>query len=167
MFPLHTDTPLKGRSLEELFHTDSARIAAMIAQLAEHAKALGLPFGKRHMTYNSRLAQELGIWAEERGLGHAYHMAAFTAYFARGENIAERAVLLDIVSQAGLSLKEAEQVLDRRSHSAKVDHDWERSRAFGITAAPTFVMGDKRLVGAQSYARLKGFILESSGGRVI
>ena len=50
MFPLHTDTPLKGRSLEELFHTDSARIAAMIAQLAEHAKALGLPFGKRHMT---------------------------------------------------------------------------------------------------------------------
>jgi predicted DsbA family dithiol-disulfide isomerase len=40
------------------------------------------------MTYNSRLAQELGKWVETRGKGDQYHDAVFQAYFVDGKNLA-------------------------------------------------------------------------------
>jgi len=41
----------------------------MMVRLKNAADAEGLPWGTRKMTYNSRLAQELGKWAEEKGRG--------------------------------------------------------------------------------------------------
>lgn len=136
----------------------------MVAQLRETAEALGLEFGDRHMTYNSRKAQELGLWAEEKGCGHAFHMAAFKAYFAKGLNIARRDVLLEIITQAGLNREEGAQIMETREYADRVDADWELSYTMGIKAAPTFVMGENRLVGAQSYPVLRDFVLENSGG---
>ena len=162
MFPLHPRTPEDGLKLEELFHVDSDRIGQMISQMQQMAHSLGLAFGDRHMTYNSRLAQELGIWAAEQGKAHSYDMAVFTAYFGEGRNLAKRDVLLDIAKQAGLDEGKAGQILADRSYSDKVDRDWDLSRRLGIQAAPTFVMGDNRLVGAQPYQALRGLVLENS-----
>jgi len=126
----------------------------MIEKLRLTAEALDLPFGPRTMTYNSRLAQELGLWAEDQGSGTAFHRAAFRAYFVNGYNLAKRPVLLDIVKQVNLSVADAGTVLTERTYSAKVDKDWTDSRFLGITAVPTFVMGQHRLVGAQNYQSL-------------
>lgn len=160
MFPLHPETPEEGKSLEELFNTNSAQITRMVDHLKQTATSLGLEFGDRKMTYNSRLAQELGIWADEQGCGDGFHLAAFKAYFADGENLAKTEVLLKIAARAGLREELAKQVLASRSHSALVDADWELSRSSGITAAPTFVMGSSRLVGAQDYPTLQGLMLQ-------
>ncbi len=162
MFPLHPDTPEAGLSLEDLFHVDSDKIGQMISQLQQMAHGLGLAFGDRRMTYNSRLAQELGIWAAEQGKGYAYDMTAFTAYFGEGQNLAKHNVLLEIVKQAGLDQETAKQILTDRSYSSKVDRDWQLSRNLGIKAAPTFVMGDSRLIGAQPYQALRGLVLGNS-----
>ena len=62
----------------------------MLARLRQVARELDLPFGERKMTFNSRLAQELGKWAEDQGRGDAFHHAVFLAYFQRGENIARQ-----------------------------------------------------------------------------
>ncbi len=67
----------------------------MIDHLRITAEELGLPFGPRNKTYNSRLAQELGLWAEDQGKGEPFHMAAFHAYFADGLNLAKMPVLLE------------------------------------------------------------------------
>jgi predicted DsbA family dithiol-disulfide isomerase len=165
MFPLHPETPPEGRSLEELFNASSLQVSQMVGQLKVTAERLGLEFGDRHMTYNSRLAQELGIWAEEHGRGDAYHMAVFRAYFGLGENIAMRENLLRLVDQAGLPVDEAREVIDSRSYSTPVDEDWQLSRSSGITAAPTFVMAESRLVGAQDYPTLQGLMLQHGVGR--
>ncbi len=162
MFPLHTETPEEGITLEQLFHTDSDRISAMVTQLKQTAISLGLAFGDRHMTYNSRKAQELGIWAEEKGLGHAFHMAVFKAYFAKGLNIAQKDILLDIARQSGLDSAEAEQILTTKRYADDVEKDWEIARSKGIQAAPTFVIGDNHLVGAQNYQTLRDFLLQNS-----
>jgi len=126
----------------------------MVANLKLRADQLGLPFGTRTRTYNSRLAQELGLWAEENGRGEAFHRAAFHAYFADGQNLASRPVLLALAEKAGLPASGAETVIDGRTHAARVDRDWDDSRLLGITAVPTFVIGSHKLVGAQDYQTL-------------
>jgi len=115
------------------------------------------------MTYNSRLAQELGLWAQSRGDGHAFHMAAFHAYFAEGENLAQRNILLDITAQAGLDRAEAEMILDTRSFRRAVDDDWQLSREKGVQAVPTFIVNNRSLTGARSYGDLVAFIRNTPG----
>ena len=131
----------------------------MLARLRKVARELNLPFGERKMTFNSRLAQELGKWAEDQGRGDAFHLAVFLAYFERGENIARQPVLLKICSAVGLDPAAAQAVMDQRSYREAVDQDWHRSRQLGITAVPTFVLNGQRLVGAQSYAALEKMVL--------
>jgi len=123
----------------------------MITHLQQTAHSLNLPFNARPKTYNSRLAQELGLWAEDQGLGHAFHMAAFHAYFAEGVNLALTPELLAIVEKIGLDTNEAEKVLVDRSYRQKVDRDWDDSRLKAVTAVPTFIMGQHKLTGAQNY----------------
>ncbi len=126
------------------------------------ADEAGLPFGDRAKTYNSRLAQELGKWAESSGKGDSFHHAAFKAYFADGINIAKSSALVDIAVSVGLPRTESEAVLVKRSFKAAVDEDWLLSKKIGITAVPTFVMNKDRLVGAQPYEMLEN-LMETQG----
>jgi len=151
--------------LTDLFKTDAFKIEQMVAGLQAHADQLGLAFGPRNKTYNSRLAQELGLWAAEKGHGHSFHMAAFHAYFAEGKNLAQQAVLLNLAKSAGLSPDEARTVLTSRSFRTRVDSDWQEAYRLQITAVPTFILGGSRLVGAQSYAALAGLMLQHGVGK--
>jgi len=126
----------------------------MVDHLRLTAEDLGLPFGARTKTYNSRLAQELGLWAEDQGKGEPFHMAAFRAYFADGLNLAKLPVLVELVRNVGLSAEKAEEIITSRAYKAKVDRDWADSRLKSINAVPTFIMGQHKMVGAQSYEAL-------------
>ncbi len=127
----------------------------MMRKLRKTADDLGLPFGERERTYNSRMSQELGLWAESKNKGDAFHNAVFRAYFADGKNIAKVPVLLDLTESAGLPREEAAIVLATRSFRAAVDADWVLSREKEITSVPTFVMKQDKLVGAQPYDMLE------------
>ena len=130
----------------------------MIGELQKTAQSLRLPFNARPKTFNSRLAQELGLWAEDQGRGDEFHMAAFHAYFADGINLEKTPELLTIAENAGLDTKESEQVLSNRSYKQKVDLDWADSRFKAVTAVPTFIMGQHKLTGAQSYQVLEELV---------
>ncbi len=130
----------------------------MLDGLRKTATELGLPFGERTRTYNSRFAQELGLWAEEQGAGEAFHMAAFKAYFVDGQNIADPRFLAELASTTGLSDKVAEDVLTNRLFKVAVDEDWQAARELAITAVPTFLMNQDRLVGAQPYELLEKLV---------
>jgi predicted DsbA family dithiol-disulfide isomerase len=127
----------------------------MMLHLKNTAADLGLPLGKREETYNSRLAQELGLWAESENKGDEFHMAAFKAYFVDGKNLAKIPVLLDIATSVGLPAKEAQEVLEARTYKAAVDADWDLSRKKAITGVPAFVINKDLLVGAQPYEMLE------------
>lgn len=145
--------------LADLFRGYPLDIEEMKERLRNVADDVGLPLGDRDKTYNSRLAQELGLWAEAEGAGDAFHMAAFKAYFAEGKNIAQVTVLTDLAVAVGLSAEAAEGVLKNRLFKESVDKDWANSRELAITAVPTFVMKEDRLVGAQSYELLENFVV--------
>jgi predicted DsbA family dithiol-disulfide isomerase len=157
-FPLHPETPQEGTTLEELFAGRNVDIPAVLARLTRVAEELGLPWGERKKTYNSRLAQELGKWAETKGKGDAFHYAAFYGYFVEGWNIAKTDVLTRLATSVGLEEEGAREVLETRRFKADVDEDWRLSRIKGITAVPTFVMDGAGLVGAQPYEKLEEFL---------
>ena len=161
---MHPDTPQEGLSLKELFAKYPMDVEKMLARLREKASELGLPFGERKKTYNSRLAQEMGLWAESKGKGELFHKAAFHAYFADGKNIAKIPVVVELAASVGLPEEDAALVLSKRLYKQAVDEDWKLARMMGITAVPTFVIDSDRVVGAQPYKVLSRFV-ESHGGR--
>jgi predicted DsbA family dithiol-disulfide isomerase len=132
----------------------------MMARLQKVAEAMGLPLAERTKTYNSRLAQELGKWAETQGKGDEFHDAVFRAYFGDGKNIANPGVLAGLVNTVGLPEKEARAVLKKGSFREAVDSDWELAYQLGISSVPTFVLDNEAVVGAQPYEVLEQFLLE-------
>jgi predicted DsbA family dithiol-disulfide isomerase len=161
-FPLHPETPPEGKSLEDLFRGRNVDRKAMHAQMKARMDAEGLPYGERTHTYNSRLAQELGKWADTQPGGEAFHDAMFRAYFVEARDISQPAVLLEIAAQVGLPIEAAREVIEKRTFKEAVDRDWELSRRYGITGVPTFVMGDRGVVGAQPYEVLEQPVKQSA-----
>jgi len=161
-FPLHPETPATGRALADLFGGRTVDLAARHAQMKARMTAEGLPYGERTMTYNSRLAQELGKWADTQPGGEAIHDALFRAYFVEARDISQTAVLLDVVEQVGLSVADAREVLEQRSFKAAIDRDWQLSRDYGITGVPTFVAGRYGVVGAQPYEALEQLVRKAA-----
>lgn len=161
-FPLHPETPAEGQSLEQLFAGRGVDIDAMYQRMKGLMDAEGLPYGQRTHTYNSRLAQELGVWADSQKGGDALHDALYRAYFVEVRNIGDIEVLVDIVQSVGLDAQEARNALEERRYSEAVDADWNRSRAIGVTGVPTFVAGSHGVVGAQPYEVLEQ-LLEKVG----
>ena len=130
----------------------------MYTQMKARMTAEGLPYGERTMTYNSRLAQELGKWADTQPGGDAIHDALFRVYFVEARDISRPAVLLDVVQQVGLPVDDAREVLERRTFKDAVDAGWALSREYGISGVPTFVAGGYGVVGAQPYEALEALV---------
>jgi len=133
----------------------------MRMRLKAAADQAGLPLTERDKVYNSRLAQELGLWADIKGHGDGFHLAVFKSYFADGDDIGDISILVDLAESANLPGEEAREVLDSRQFSDAVDSSWERSRQIGVTAVPTFLIKNRPLVGAQPYEVLKKFVMDS------
>ena len=153
---MRIDELLAGRQLDT---------GQMMRSLKHAADQAGLPLNDPKMVYNSRLAQELGEWAEASGKGDEFHRAAFMSYFVHGENIGDPAVLTALAESVKLPAKGAREVLASRSFREAVDAVWERARQSMITAVPTLIMGQGRLVGAQTYDVLKQFVMDNSNRR--
>ena len=159
-FPLHPDTPAEGREMAGFYAERGLDPEKMFQDMKTRMDAEGLPYGRRTHTYNSRLAQELGKWAETVEGGDALHDALFRAYFVESRNIGDIDVLLDVVASAGLPADEARAVLAERRFKDAVDADWAKSHQYGVTGVPTYVAGGYGVVGAQPYEVLEQLMAE-------
>ena len=159
LFPLHPDTPPEGLTLAALFGP-GADVAAMHERMSRLMEEEGLPYGSRTHTFNSRKAQELAKWAESQPGGEGIHAALYESYFVRGENLADPAVLAEVVRRLELDEGPALQALEAGDYVADVDRDWDRARSLGVTGVPTFLAGRYGVVGAQGYDVLERLVLE-------
>ena len=149
--------------LADLFPGGEAMIAATRAQLKAAFTAEGLPFAERlERTFNTRLAQELGAWADKQIGGEVVHEALFKAVFVEGRNVAETDVLLDVARANGLDVESAREALLERRFRDVVDADWQAAREGGVSAVPTFVFGGFGVRGAQPLPALER-LLEVGG----
>ena len=137
-FPLHPDTPAEGREMAGFYAQRGLDPDKMYSDMKERMDAEGLPYGKRTHSYNSRLSQELGKWADTIEGGEKLHEALYKAYFVESKNIGDVDVLLE-----------------ERTFEAEIDADWQKSQQYGVTGVPTYVAGGFGVVGAQPYEALE------------
>ena len=157
-FPLHPETPQEGRTLLELFQSNPDDIKEKNIRMKGLMDQEELPYIDRTHTYNSRLAQEVGVWAETMQKNTSIHDNFFEAYFVKGLNIGLEEVILDVVSNSGLDINEARSVIKDRTFKKNIDEDWKKSNEYGVTGVPTFVYSGQSLVGAQPYENLEQFL---------
>jgi predicted DsbA family dithiol-disulfide isomerase len=150
--------------MAELYAGRNVDPEAMYQRMKGLMDAEGLPYGRRTHTYNSRLAQELGKWADTQPGGEAIHDALYRAYFVDARNIGDPEILVDIAQSVGLPGEEARRVLAERRFEDAVDADWAKSRQWGVTGVPTFVAARYGVVGAQPYEALEQ-LMEKAGAR--
>ena len=157
-FPLHPETPQEGKTLLELFQSNPDDIKEKNIRMKGLMDQEELPYIDRTHTYNSRLAQEVGAWAETMQKNTSIHDNFFEAYFVKGLNIGLEEVILDVVSNSGLDINEARLVIKDRIFKKNIDEDWKKSNEYGVTGVPTFVYSGQSLVGAQPYENLEQFL---------
>jgi predicted DsbA family dithiol-disulfide isomerase len=157
-FPLHPETPREGRTLIELFGSNQEDIDQKNERMKELMILENLPYKNRTHTYNSRLAQEIGAWAQSIDNETSIHDNFFEAYFVQGLNVGLESVILDVVSKSGLNPEEARKVIKNRLFMKNIDDDWNKSRNYGVTGVPTYVYQKQSMVGAQPHENLVEFL---------
>jgi predicted DsbA family dithiol-disulfide isomerase len=143
-------------------------IPGMAARLGEAAAGDGLPLvdlGELERRPSTLAAHRLlaaaledggeGGEAVRRTLQQRLGLGLLSAYWARGEDVGDRAVLEGIAQAAGMPAERVAAALDDDLTATAVRLDERRAAELGIRAVPTFVFDGRFAVsGAQSPAAL-------------
>jgi predicted DsbA family dithiol-disulfide isomerase len=137
----------------------------MSAHLARFAAAFGVE-GLRipDRSPNTRAALALAEHARDRGRLHELRHAAMDAFWRRGEDLEDRAVLARCAGEAGLDPAAALLAIDDPAVVARVDAMGRDAARAGVTGIPTFLVGDRRVVGCQPYEVIAA-TAEAAGAR--
>lgn len=127
------------------------RIAAAWPGVQRMARErFGLELKSHRWGVSSRLALEGAKFAEEKGLGPAFHEAMFRAHFIEDRDFGDRETLADLAEEAGLDRQEFLQTVDSRTYAAAVEADVAQARAYGFNGVPATLIQDKyHVAGAQ------------------
>ncbi len=158
-FEIHPETPAGGSDLASLGF-DEATATAMLSRVLELSDEAGLKLNPPSRISNSRLALQIAEFAKEKGKFKEYHDAVFRAYWQQGKDIGHREQLFSLAAQAGLDLEELEFYLESGQAIDKLSQHLQEVREYGISGVPTFVIGNKMVVGAQPYEVLEKVFIE-------
>ena len=128
-----------------------AQFEQMLQTIAERGRAVGMLFDSQRRThiYNTFDAHRLLYWLGqegEPGQQHALESALFTAYFSRGENPGDQAVLLGLVRELGLDEARAAQVLGSQEFAGEVRERERHWQAQGIHSVPAVIVNGRHLI---------------------
>jgi predicted DsbA family dithiol-disulfide isomerase len=90
-------------------------------------------------------------------------VSSLPAYFVDAKNIGDPKVLVEIATAVGLPADKAREVIEKRTHKEAIDADWQKSHQYGVTGVPTFVAGQRGVVGAQPYEALEELVRQAKG----
>ncbi len=132
------------------------RIAQMRPQMEHMARVqYGVAINQGRFGVDSRPALIGAKFAEQHGLGNAYHDAVMSAYWEQAQDIEDTQTLSDIAASVGLDRNAFIAGLADRDLEALVDTDILTARQLDITGVPAILFNHKYLVpGAQPYTEL-------------
>ena len=119
--------------------------------IEQRSEGLGITFTRgRTWTSNSHLALEAAEFAAEHGDRTRFHRAMFKAYFEDLADIGDIDVVVGVGASVGLPEAELREALTSGKYRAEVDEGVQWAQQSGVTAVPTFVLGEQYgIVGAQ------------------
>jgi predicted DsbA family dithiol-disulfide isomerase len=153
-FELNPSMPAGGQDVTEhltqKYGTTPEQQSAARDAIRERGAAVGFDFRKegRGRIYNTFDAHRLLHWAELEGpeRQHALKKALFKAYFTDGRSPEEHEVLLQAVSEAGLDLVRAREILSSDEFESEVRHREGYYTEHGIHAVPAVIVNDRHLI---------------------
>ena len=133
--------------------------------IEQRAAGLGIRFTRgRTWTSNSHLALQAAAFAAEHGDGLRFHRAMFKAYFEDLADIGDLDVVVRVGAEAGLPESELREALTAGRYRGEVDDGIQWAHEVGVTAVPTFVLGEKYgIVGAQEAPVFEQVLLSKLG----
>jgi predicted DsbA family dithiol-disulfide isomerase len=124
-------------------------MAAAHARFEPVAAAEGLVYRTRSHWYNSVLAHQAALWADEHGDGEEFRRRVYRAYFADLLNIGSIDVLAELASDLGMPAHQLREALEQGRYRDEVDRQFQNARDAGITGVPAYIAGRYLMVGAQ------------------
>jgi predicted DsbA family dithiol-disulfide isomerase len=131
--------------------TASARFSAPNNPLDTAGKKVGIAFNPNRRVIPTMDAHKLTEWVKVTNplLGNVFMELLFQKYFVQGLNVAQRAILLSVVQEAGLNVEEADRILNSHDYESTVLDFDRRNKRLGINGVPFFIMGRESFSGAQ------------------
>ena len=132
-FELNPQMPVEGQDIDEhiaqKYGATPEQMVANRENIRQRGAEVGFTFGegKRSRIYNTFDAHRLLHWAEEEGSQRELKHALLEAYFTRGENPSDHAVLLAVVESVGLEPSRAAAILGSDEYADEVR---ERERKY-------------------------------------
>lgn len=125
---------------------DQARINR--EQIRARAATVGFTMNRddASLVYNTFDAHRLLAWAKEKNAQAALKLVLLEAYFTDGKNIADRNVLAELATQAGLDGAEASEVLASDRFVQEVREEETLWIQRGISSVPAVVVNDRYLI---------------------
>ena len=157
-YQLNPDMKAAGMDRTEYLETKFGgpqRAKSIYGQIEDAAKAAGLnvDFAKIKRTPNTFDAHRLIRWSRSGGYQQAVVDSLFIRYFEKGEDIGDRAVLMDVAAEVGMDLDVLTRLYEEDADREMLVNEEALARQMGITGVPTFILSEKfALVGAQETA---------------
>jgi predicted DsbA family dithiol-disulfide isomerase len=108
---------------------------------------------------NTMLAHEATVYAKEKGLDGEFHHVAARAYWERGIDLGDLAVLKGLVEESGLDWSELRLRLESGYYRQRVLDQYEDSKQRGVSGTPTYqVEGGEPTFGNLSVSDLRELI---------
>jgi 2-hydroxychromene-2-carboxylate isomerase len=80
--------------------------------------------------------------AQDQGVEEAYNRAVFSAFWAEGVDVKDRARLADALKAGGLDGKALLETADTAPYSERLAENTETAAQRGVFGSPTFIVGD-------------------------
>ena len=140
--------------------------AQVYGRIADAATAAGLKidFDGIGRTPNTLDAHRLIHWSGLEGRQTATVTRLFKAYFENGEDIGDKAVLLDIAEGVGLDRAMTERLLDGDADREDIRARDLHARERGVTGVPTFVLANTHVVTGAQPPELWNKVLDDLAG---
>lgn len=163
-FELHPEYPPEGigrAHLEARYGTD------FLHHVRSMIEGAGLAYSPPDVVPNSIASLKLAELARDQDLHAAAHVALFDAYWARGRDIGDPEVLIDIGAQVGLPPDLVREATATETYKERIDHSTETAVSLGVTGVPAWVI-DRRLliIGAQPEGVFERILTELGFDRV-
>ncbi|UCD57394.1 MAG: DsbA family oxidoreductase [Candidatus Hydrogenedentota bacterium] len=152
-FEIHPEVPPGGIPITRFMPEMISNLEVRVRMLADE---IGLEIRMPAKLSNSRMALLGGEFAREADRFHEYHEAVFSAYFQQGKDIGDAEILVEIVDGIGIDGSAFREAIVNEKHAGTLAASLREAHSLGLTAVPSFVFADGRvIVGARPYDELK------------
>ena len=145
------NAPSFYEGLSDKYEMSVDEVKETTSGISARAKEVGLVYDfDRMKTANTKKAHRLAKWVKQYKQEHAYTELLMKGYFTEGADLNDDTVLLAAISELGLDVAGAREVLHSDQFLEEIERDSYDAQQIGVQSVPFFVFENRYgIVGAE------------------